>query len=404
MFLCATERAEPMTGLQVEWLDGPSVFPQTEFKKGFYFQKGYLEALVTGAANRGRFLFPQVKNGSTLVAAGCFQELVLYRDELDELGRLFASDSRLSLKVEGLVKSVMNLGRGKKGVRILIAGNCQVTGPYGVCFAEGLTEEEKAECWALLLKETEAQMGPFSITLVKDFSPEQEEVIERLQKDNYRRVPTLPVMRFHLDAQWKSFDDYLQAMASKYRIRAKAARKKGVKLVRENWDVDQIQQHLDRIDELYRNVFEKARFRLFRVEPAYFLELKRKMGDRFLFKAYLLDGELVGFSTFLIDAAQSDAHLIGIDYSANKLHSLYQNMLYDYVASGIEAGTAIIDFGRTAMEIKSTIGAVPEDSPVIVKMRNPLLNGLASMLMENTTPAPWIQRHPFREEEPAKHN
>ena len=399
VFCSDTVRAESVTGFEIDWLDSPAAFMQSTWSSGFYFQPDYLQALMIGAGERGRFLFPQVRQGDQILAAGCFQELVLYREELNELGRLFASDSQLTLKVESLVKSMMSLGRGKKGIRILIAGNCQVSGPYGVCFSPALRESDRTECWSAILKDAEKKCGPFSITLVKDFEPKQLSTIEALRNDGFRRVPALPVMRFHLDSQWKSFDDYLHAMASKYRIRAKSARKKGLKLERQNWSAEQISEHLNEIDTLYQNVFVKARFRLFRIEPSYFESLKASFGERFVFKAYLLEGKLVGFSTFLIDEKQSDAHLIGLDYSANKQHSLYQNMLYDYVESGIEAQTRCIDFGRTAMEIKSTIGATPEDSPVIVKMRNPLLNGLACMLMENSAPAPWIQRHPFKEDD-----
>lgn len=399
MFCSPSDRIQTASELQIDWLDSPLNFDEVSWNSGFYFREGYLQALIDGSGNRGRFLFSRICQKGELIAIGCFQELVLYRDELDELGRLFSSDSKLAIKAESFVKSLVNLGRGKKGIRILIAGNCQVTGPYGFCFSPKLDDIEKSECISALLRSAEITHGPFSITLVKDFLPEHESIIETIRAEGFRRIPTLPVMRFYLEKKWKSYDDYLQAMASKYRIRAKAARKKGIELERQNWDIEQIQNHLAEIEELYRNVFEKARFRLFRVEPTYFLSLKSSFKEKFIFKAYKVDGKLVGFSTFLIDDKQSDAHLIGLDYSANKQYSLYQNMLYDYVESGIDAQTQCIDFGRTAMEIKSTIGAIPESSPVVVKMRNHLLNGIACMLVENSAPSPWIQRHPFREED-----
>jgi len=128
------------------------------------------------------------------------------------------------------------------------------------------------------------------------------------------------------------------------------------------------------------------------------VKLKVELGEHFQFKVYLNNDVLIGFTTFFIGENQSDAHLIGIDYSANKQFSLYQNMLYDYIEEGIKVQTKSIDFGRTAMEIKSTIGAVPVESQVLVKMRNPLLNGLACLLMDSSAPVPWIQRHPFRED------
>jgi hypothetical protein len=384
--------------MHVEWLNSFSIFENFVSRKGFYFGSGYLNALITGSGERGRFLFPTIVQEDKTIAAGCFQELVLYKDELDNLGRLFSSDSKLMLTIESILKSLAQFGREKKGIRILIAGNCQVTGPYGVCFAPNLSEAEKAQSWSTILNEAESKFGPYSIVLVKDFTSGDQVIIDSLLTEGYRKIPTLPIMRFELNSSWKTFDDYTAALASKYRIRTKAARKKIAHIHSENWVVGKIQEHANEINTLYHHVFNKARFRLYQINAEYFIKLKEELGVKFQFKAYLNQDKLIGFSTFFISEDQSDAHLIGIDYSANKQFSLYQNMLYDYIEAGIEAQTRSIDFGRTAMEIKSTIGAVPVDSQVLVKMRNPLLNGLACLLMDSSAPAPWIQRHPFRED------
>ena len=355
--------------MNVEWLNSFSIFENFISRKGFYFSRGYINALVTGAGERGRFLYPSIVIDGETIAAGCFQELVFYKDELDNLGRLFSSDSKLTQAIESILKALVQLGKEKKGIRILIAGNCQVAGPYGVCFAPNINEQEKAQCWTTILKEAETQFGSYSMVLVKDFTSEDQVIIDNLLTEGYRKIPTLPVMRFDLHSSWKNFDDYTAALASKYRIRTKAARKKF-----------------------------KARFRLYRINTDYFIKLKVELDEHFQFKVYLHKDKLIGFTTFFIGENQSDAHLIGIDYSANKEFSLYQNMLYDYIEEGIKAQTKSIDFGRTAMEIKSTIGAVPVESQVLVKIRNPLLNGLACLLMDSSAPAPWIQRHPFRDE------
>jgi hypothetical protein len=382
----------------VEWgslsLLNNLVFPDS----GIYAGEGYLSALEAGCGGKGKFLYPIVKCNGLIIAHGCFQELVLYKENLDELGRLFESDSKLTLHIESVVKLLVHLGSGKKGIRILIAGNAQVSGPFGLYFKDGLSADEKSKLWSLVLREADAVNGPYSIVMVKEFPEAFKSTVELLRKESYRRVPSLPIMVMPIDSGWKTFDDYLQAMASKYRIRAKAARKKGVKLQRESWDADTIHAHLEQIDQLYKNVFDKARFRLFKMRPAYFETMKRKLGDRLHFNAYLIDGNLVGFSTFVQHDNQGDAHLIGLDYDANKKYYLYQNILYDYVEQAVKLGLSKLDLGRTAMEIKSTIGAIPEEHQVLVKMRNPILNGISCMLMENSSPKPWVQRHPFKEE------
>ncbi|MEZ5174149.1 MAG: hypothetical protein R2850_11760 [Bacteroidia bacterium] len=44
-----------------------------------------------------------------VIARGVFQELILYKEDLDEMGRLFSSDSRLMLRVEALFKMLVHL-------------------------------------------------------------------------------------------------------------------------------------------------------------------------------------------------------------------------------------------------------------------------------------------------------
>ena len=55
-----------------------------------------------------------------------------------------------------------------------------------------------------------------------------------------------------------------------------------------------------------------------------------------------------------------DAHFIGIDYSKNKEFAIYPRILNDYVRLGIETKSNQINLGRTASEIKSTLGAKPK--------------------------------------------
>ncbi|MCB0819882.1 MAG: GNAT family N-acetyltransferase, partial [Bacteroidetes bacterium] len=294
---------------------------------------------------------------------------------------------------------LVHLGNGRRGIRILIAGNTQVSGSLGLFFNTSVSNALQADVWKSVIENAEEKWGPFAIILAKEFNLEQEkETIKALKAANLRKISALPVMMMNLDSSWQSFQDYLAAMSAKYRIRAKSARKKGKHISSETWGVEEIALHLDQIEELYENVYSRARFRLMRIDPLYFLRLKQNLGKQFRFQAYFAAGRFIGFRTSFCYNNRLDAHLIGLDYEANKEHSLYLNMLYDYVELALENGCTQIDFGRTAMEIKSTVGAEPVDFLPLVKIRNTILNGLTCVLMENSAPEPWVQRHPFREE------
>jgi len=376
----------------------PSEFIFSELNTGFYGRVDYFKALQAGTGISSGFIFPEIYENGELLAAGCFQELRLAAKDFDEPGNLLSGNSKFSRALEKTAKSAMRIGTGKKGLRILIAGNSQVSGPHGLFFSGNYSDVKQSEIWKACLNAVEQEQGPFSVIIVKDIPETLRTIYDSLRTGGFRNVPASPVMVLTIDSQWKTMDDYLNAMSSKYRIRTRAARKKGATLVRQVWDAAKITEHTDEIYKLYNNVYDKARFRLFRINREYFQGLKNAFRNDLLFTAYLIDEKLVGFSTLLMSKTQCDAHLIGLDYAANKEFSLYQNILYDYAEVGINYGAEKIDFGRTAMEIKSTIGAVPEEFSVMIRLKNPLLNGLASLLLENVEKQPWIQRHPFRAE------
>lgn len=362
---------------------------------GIYGSYAYLDALSKTSGDLGKFLYPQVYLGGKLIAAGCFQEIQLNREKLNELGRLFSADSSWTIRLEGMLKGF--LGSKSKSLKVLIAGNCQVSGPYGLMFTKDISQQDQLIVWQQLIQFIEQELDPYSILLVKDLNGKSDQMDSTWRRDSFTATQVLPVMQMEILPNWSSFNDYLAAMGSKYRIRAKAARKKGKELVVQRWNTHQIAEHINEIMNLYQHVYQRARFRLQKVSEDYFIKLSMMESDKFIFNAWLENGQLVGFSTMILDKKRADAHLIGLNYDTNKSHSLYLNMLYQYVEDAILSKVELLDLGRTAMEIKSTVGAVPIDLSVYLKLKNPLLNGLACMLAGSATTENWVQRHPFRQ-------
>ncbi|NNE56132.1 MAG: hypothetical protein HKN32_08935, partial [Flavobacteriales bacterium] len=54
-------------------------------------------------------------------------------------------------------------------------------------------------------------------------------------------------------------------------------------------------------------------------------------------------------------------------------------------------------FGRTAMEIKSTVGAFPVDLKIFIKHRSKAPNQLLRILFSYVKPADFDQRVPYKE-------
>jgi hypothetical protein len=71
-------------------------------------------------------------------------------------------------------------------------------------------------------------------------------------------------------------------------------------------------------------------------------------------------------------------------------------MIYRYIQDAIELRVNRIDFGRTAMEIKSTAGAIPQELDVMVRLKSGMGNQLAKRFTSKIKSEDWIQRHPFK--------
>ena len=63
----------------------------------------------------------------------------------------------------------------------------------------------------------------------------------------------------------------------------------------------------------------------------------------------------------------------------------------------IESKAELISFGRTALEMKTTVGAIPVPHNAYIKLNNGMLNSLIKHLLPEKTSEDWIPRNPFRE-------
>ena len=80
-------------------------------------------------------------------------------------------------------------------------------------------------------------------------------------------------------------------------------------------------------------------------------------------------------------------------------------MLYDYVTIAIENKMDFINFGRTASEIKSSIGAVPQELTIYLRHKKNIPNKLFSLFLNKIKPTSFSQKFPFKTKTPLKiHN
>ena len=150
--------------------------------------------------------------------------------------------------------------------------------------------------------------------------------------------------------------------------------------------------------ELYLNVSDNARFNTFILPQNHFYELKLKLKDKFKVYGYYLNDVLVGFYTLILNGKDLETYFLGYDSKHQYSNQLYLNMLYDMLQFGIENRFDTIVYARTAMAIKSSVGAKPEPMVMYLKHTNPFLNAILYPVFKLMNPAQnWEERHPFKE-------
>ena len=323
--------------------------------------------------------------------------VLLFQSQLFE-----ARKSIVSEKDSGFIRgAIRNMIANRINFTALVNGNAALTGEHGFYFNFDLVSKHKIpkyiEIITDFLKEKEYSNEKYGVLhVVKDL-----DVDERLNQDwidyNYHKVSVQPNMILSVRKEWGSFDGYLEAMSSKYRKNIRRGLKKGKELKKHELNLDQIESFETRIFELYQSVKDNANFNLFELNPKYFYSLKKQMGDDFKLVGYFHEEELISFYTLINNYDTLDAHFLGYQADANRTFMLYFNMLLDMVKYGIENGYEHVEFARTAMEIKSSVGAEPKDMMVYIKYENKILNRLVGKVTALINPKiDWTQRHPFK--------
>jgi predicted N-acyltransferase len=284
---------------------------------------------------------------------------------------------------------------------VLVIGNNMLSGQNGCCFSSKLPASEGL---ILLKKATEELKSDLRkkgtkihLTIFKDFSEDGVQHFNNPEFKSFFRFTTQPNMIFEIRDSWRTFDDYVADKTKKYRDQYKRARKKAEGITKRKLSLEEITNYNSRIYQLYMNVTKNAPFNTFYLTDNHFITLKTILKDKFLFYGYFIGDELVGFNTLIKNGKDIDTYFLGYDDIYQREKMLYLNMLYDMIAFSINKGYSRIIFARTALEIKSSVGAQPVDMFGMMQHSNPFINLFVSKTFSYFEPKmEWKQRNPFK--------
>jgi hypothetical protein len=284
---------------------------------------------------------------------------------------------------------------------VLLIGNNMLTGQNAFYFSDKLSFQNGIillENAALQLEKNFKSKGKrIHITSYKDFDILDSENFKIDAFSKFYKFEIQPNMVFEIPENWHSNDDYILALSKKYRDQYKRSHKKADGIIKCKLSLEDIVIHNSRINELYFNVTKNAPFNTFYLAENHFLEFKKQLNHNFLFYGYFIDDELIGFNTLIKNGDTIDTYFLGYDDNFQREKMLYLNMLYDMIGYSINKKFKKIIFARTALEIKSSVGAKPEIMFGFVKHHNQLINKFMPRLFDYFDPkVVWQERNPFK--------
>lgn len=376
----------------------PTAWDEILPSNALFLQRNYLKA-NEAALHHIRFYYVAYYNAQGIAGVAYFQRFRIVSGVKLTSQQLFTKNpwSYLKEKISNFIKWKINL----LPLEILINGNAFITGCHNYFFIPGIETaviQQSVINSIADIEEIEKNKGKeINVIMLKDFG---ENIFDKADPflQEFQLMPSQPMMNMQLRPSWKTFDAYLSDFSSKYRVRARSARKKSTDLISELLDLDFILQENKNIFRLYHQVAMNAEFNISFLHKDYFYQMAAAMPNQFFMKGYFKEEKLVGFISWFIADDHFDAHFLGYDDQVNHDYKLYQNMLYDLTEECIKAGCKVICYGRTAMEIKSTIGAIPNTSTILLKHTNRVLNKLLFAIFSQLNNEEWVQRHPFKED------
>ena len=301
------------------------------------------------------------------------------------------------------VNSILHPGGRPFTFWVWLAGQALASGPHAYAFEPGLEEPQAAARVDAAFRElsfTEAEAGRPRVAawMLKDQLPDADIGLCRMRRRGWVKLTFDPVMVVPLESTWHQLEDWMDALRTKARTRVKSILQRSDRVELREFDAEQAEEMSAILYGLYCAVYDRASVVMGGLEPGDFSRLKRELGDDFRLIAYRCDGRWVGFQCGICEPGTGtiEAYFVGFEPSINKELGLYQRMLVEFVRWGLERGARRVIMGRTALEIKSGMGALPVQLTLAFRFRHPALRVLMLLGSGLFVPKPFVPRRAWR--------
>lgn len=364
---------------------GSIIYTKLEQIKGvdLYFKDhlwlaSYISQVSYGIEGQSYFVKVGGPNGSDALLL--FQRITVTPKEL--LGYVKARGSL----GKSVVRRILQFFLQNRRITILVNGCPNLTGDFR--FVSKPDDLDDADALVAALRKLK-NVVDFDAVIVKDIHPPVKKVPVEFKK--FQVDPNMVVHN-----TWPNVEAYVAGMRTKYRQRYQSTMKKSAAISMQKLNLTQIAERKAEINGLLAQVVKQDKFNLEQIPDDYFLRLAGM--QQFSLYGYFLGDRLVAFRSSLDATDRLIAHYVGFESDANAEQKIYQRMLYDYVAEGIEKKLPAIHLGRTALEIKSTVGAEREDYFLLFHSDNWFYRTVGNYYVGRLAATEYEGRSPFRDE------
>ena len=352
----------------------------------------FLKALELGSPPNINNHFAAIYMHDRLVGGALFQHV---RVNLGDMMR-YSPDSFLVRKLKTAFSYFLQ-------GHILVCGNLTHTGRHLFAYNDSIVSREQ---WTLALNQAIAKQinqikysgNNIQLVLIKDFPENEEGLNFKTIKNSERcyKVRVQPSMELTIRDDWKKIEHYVESLTKKYRRRYNTARNKLRGASVKELNEEDVAYESPQLYSLYLNVSRNAKFNTFILPPDHFLVYKRLLGDRFRVFGYYLNQELIGFYSLILNEDNLETYFLGYKTEQLQQRQLYLNMLYDMLEFAIQNKFKKVVYARTALEIKSSVGAEPEDMYMYIYHTNRFWNRMLKPIFNWLNPTEeWVPRNPF---------
>lgn len=338
----------------------------------------YISQVSYGLEGQSYFVKVGGPNGSDALLV--FQKITVTPKEL--LGYVKAKGSL----GKSIVRKIIQYFVQNRRISILVNGCPNLTGDFR--FVSKPDDLDQADSVVAALRKLKDAID-FDAVIIKDIASPMKRIPFEFKK--FQVDPNMVVQNV-----WPTMTAYVAAMRTKYRQRYQSTMKKSAELKVQKFNLTQVAVHKSEINALLANVVRQDKFNLEQIPEDYFIRLAGM--QEFSLFGYFLGERLVGFRSSIDARDRLLAHYVGFESEVNSLQKIYQRILFDYVEEGIEKKSPTIHLGRTALEIKSTVGAEREDYFLLFHSDNWFYRTIGNYYVNKLVATEYEARSPFRDD------